>query len=79
MSHETAPRTSETFTEGLRRRLGEFSACPTCHRPINDGGTRKLAEQVGVNHTTLWRFLRGGDMNGRGIDKVVSFLDGIGR
>ena len=70
---------AETLTEGMRRRLLEFCECPTCHRPINDGGLRALADQIGIVHTVLWRFMRGGDMTGRNLDKVAAFLDGITR
>ena len=66
----------ETFTAGLRRRLeADRWRCPTCHQPTGGGGVRGLAELIGVNHATLWRFLRGGDMTGRNIDLVVAFLD----
>ena len=66
----------ETFTAGLRRRLeADTWRCPTCHHPTSENGVRGLAERVGVPHTVLWRFLRGGDMTGRNIDLVVAFLE----
>ena len=33
-----------------------------------------LAEQIGMSHAVLWRFLRGKDMTGRNLDKVNQWL-----
>lgn len=36
---------------------------------------RSLADAVGLPHTVVWRFLKGGDMTGRNLDKVAAYLD----
>ena len=68
--------TSPSFTDDLRRRVREKAGvCPTCGQPTTDGGIRALAEATGVQHTTLWRFLRGGVAQSTVIDRLVRWLD----
>jgi hypothetical protein len=67
---------SESFTDSVRRRIREQSGeCPTCHQPTSDGGIRRVADAIGISHTSLWRFLRGGDITGRNLDKMIAWLD----
>jgi hypothetical protein len=66
----------ETMTAWLRRRLAARSGvCPTCHQPTKEGGVRALAAEIGLPPTVVWRFLKGNDMTGRNLDKVVAWLD----
>lgn len=69
---------SETLTESLRRRLNERVACPTCHQPLPGKNVRDMAAEIGLPHTVLWRFLRGGDMQGRNLDIIAGYLEGLG-
>lgn len=69
----------ESMTDALRRRLLEGIACPTCHQPLPGESTRKLADAMGMTHTGLWRFLKGGDMTGRNLDKVDAYLKALER
>lgn len=66
----------ETMTESLRRRLRERIECPTCLQPMPGDSMRSLADSLGLPHTVVWRFLRGGDMTGRNLDKVAAYLEG---
>jgi hypothetical protein len=67
---------NESFTDSVRRRIRERSGeCPTCHQPTREGSIRGIADVIGMSHTTLWRFLRGGDITGRNLDKVIAWLE----
>ena len=65
-----------TFTDRLRERtrttLG--GPCPTCGQPTG-GATRESATTLGISHTTLWRFLRGGKPSALLVDRLVDWLD----
>jgi hypothetical protein len=64
----------ESLTDGIRRRVRErIGACPTCGAATS--GTRPVATAIGVPNTVLWRFLKGGDMTGRNLDKLAAWLE----
>jgi hypothetical protein len=67
-----------TFTDDLRQRvrdrLGD-AVCPTCGQETNPLGVRTKAQLIGVDHSTLWRFLRGGKPSSALIDALVSWLE----
>lgn len=68
----------ETFTESVRRRLREaHPVCPTCGQATGQS-LRALSGVTGVSFTVLGRFLKGGDMTGRNLDKIVAWLDTAG-
>lgn len=64
-----------TFTDDLRertrRRLG---ICPTCGQPTSPH-YKETADSIGMSTSILWRFLRGHDLTGRNIDKIVTWLE----
>lgn len=64
-----------TYTDRLRERLrAAFGApCPTCGSPTG-GSVRRQAEAIGVTHTALWRFLRGGRPSADLIDRAEAWL-----
>jgi hypothetical protein len=67
---------AETLTESIRRRVREKSGeCPTCHQPTAEGGVRQVAQDIGLSHTTLWRFMRGHQATSDVLDKIVTWLD----
>jgi transcriptional regulator with XRE-family HTH domain len=64
-----------TFTEGLRTRLrSAFGVCPTCGQPT-EHSTREIADEIGLSHTTLWRFLKGKKPSADVVDRLVDWLD----
>lgn len=66
--------TTETLTESIRRRLRETTAtCPACGQSTGQS-LRALGEATGVPFTGLSRFLKGGDMTGRNLDKIDVWL-----
>ena len=65
----------ETFTESVRRRFRDRQlTCPTCGQ-VTGSSLRALGEATGVPFNNLARFLKGGDMVGRNLDRVVAYLD----
>ena len=62
-----------SYTSDLRARASALLApCPTCKRPTLS--VRDLAAQVGVSHSTLWRFLAGKAPSAKLVDALTAFL-----
>ena len=62
-----------TLTEKVRQSLIEkVGVCPTCGS--SEGGLRKIAIKLGIAHSTLWRFLKGKQLQSNTLDKLVLFL-----
>jgi transcriptional regulator with XRE-family HTH domain len=65
----------ETFTVGLRSKLlAKMDPCPTCQQPRAAESLRVVAKDLGVAHSTLWRFLQGKSPSARLVDKLVVYL-----
>jgi transcriptional regulator with XRE-family HTH domain len=56
-----------TLTQSLRHALNDY-------RRRQHLTERRLAASIGVDHVTIWRFLRGRDPSGRVLDAVFAFL-----
>lgn len=62
-----------TLLDDLRLRArNAVGYCACCGRPI--GSTRATAKLIGVPHSTLARFLRGGEPSGRLVDTLDEWL-----
>lgn len=67
------PAISALDAERLRTRLRTaVGTCPCCKRPR--GLTKPLAAEVGVNHSTLWRFLKGSTPTPPLVEKLEKWL-----
>ncbi len=65
-----------SFTEQLRQRTAKALGClpcPTCGR-MDGPSNRDAAAKIGVNTTTLWRFLNGKQPSGPLVDQLVAWL-----
>lgn len=67
-----------TFTEQLRRDVATAlgcAPCPTCGR-MDGPSNRAAATIIGVNQSTLWRFLVSGKQpSGPLVDQLVAWLE----
>lgn len=61
--------TEKPLTELLRKYVKEEFCCPTCGVPRH---FREVADKIGVNHTTLWRFMRGGKPSANLLDALYA-------
>lgn len=64
----------KSFTAALRKRLADHvGTCGECGRPKES--LRSIAAEIGMNHTTLWRFLGGKGITSDVVDLLVPWLD----
>lgn len=64
----------KSFTAALRKRLADHvGTCSECGRPKES--LREVASEVGVAHSTLWRFLGGAGLSSAVVDQLVPWLD----
>lgn len=65
------------FTNALRLRVSSrIECCETCGQPKKGNSIRKLASDIGVNHSSLWRFLTGKLPSATMVDKLIAWLEG---
>lgn len=64
-----------TLSERIRDEVRDLSApCPTCGQPRNKRGLRHLAAEIGIPHTVLWRFMKGGAATTDTLDRIDTWL-----
>jgi len=68
------PASRRTLIDELRQRTKRrLLYCPTCGQGTKNN-LRESATRIGMAHTTLWRFVKGGQPSARVMLKIAEWL-----